>query len=67
VRDVALQFQKTMAMRFGDPRGALGLHMIAGRFLVQTLASGLPGRQELDFLLLFQRFDLGGYSIRARR
>jgi len=52
VRDVALQFQKTMAMRFGDPLGALGRHMIAGRFLVQTLASGLPGRQELNFQLL---------------
>jgi lipid-A-disaccharide synthase-like uncharacterized protein len=63
VRDVALQFQKTMAMHFGHPLGALGRHMIAGRFLVQTLASGVTGRQELDFLLLFQRFHLGGCSI----
>jgi hypothetical protein len=49
VRDVALQIQKTMAVRFGDPLGALGRRMIAGRFLVQTLASGLPRRHELDF------------------
>jgi hypothetical protein len=66
-RDIALQIQKTMAMLVGDPRGALCRHMIAGRFPVQTLARGVTGCEELNFQLLFQRFDLVGCPIRARR